>query len=209
MLGILAAINYLGVRHNKRWDLTAAKQFTLSDQTRKVLEGLQKPVPSRSSRSRTTSTGSAIGSTSIEDASKQVNVEYIDAEEPVAREPVSGAAARNRLRVRRPHRTGHVRRRAGAHQRTDQGHLGEAAQGLLRPGPRREDDRWVRPRELQRHLVVAGSENYTVDKLVLAQQKDVPADASVLVVAGPKTDFFAPEMDMLKRYLRRGGKVFS
>ena len=31
-------------RHNKRWDLTAAKQFSLSDQTKKVLQGLQKPV---------------------------------------------------------------------------------------------------------------------------------------------------------------------
>ena len=52
-----------------------------------------------------------------------------------------------------------------------------------------------------------GTENYTVEKLVLAQQKDVPADASVLVVAGPKTDFFAPEIDMLKRYLAKGGKL--
>ena len=43
---------------------------------------------------------------------------------------------------------------------------------------------------------------------MLAQQKDVPADATVLVVAGPKTDFFAPEVDMLKRYLAKGGKIF-
>ena len=41
---ILVAINYLSTRHNKRWDLTAAKQFSLSDQTKKVLQGLQKPV---------------------------------------------------------------------------------------------------------------------------------------------------------------------
>ena len=113
-------------------------------------------------------------------------------EEPVAREPVSGAAARNRgLRVRRPHRTGHVRRRAGAHQRTDQGHLGASstrstssrATARRRPmGPtaratassRRRSDRELHRRQ-------AG----------IAQQKDVP-DASVLVVAGPKTDFFAP-----------------
>ncbi len=26
-------------------------------------------------------------------------------------------------------------------------------------------------------------------------------------IAGPKTDFFAPEIDMLKRYLAKGGKV--
>ena len=53
-----------------------------------------------------------------------------------------------------------------------------------------------------------GSDNYTVDKLILAQQKEVPADASVLIVAGPKTDFFPPEIEMLKAYLKRGGKLF-
>src|SRR5688500_14832657 len=44
VLAILVGINYLASRRNKRWDLTAAKQFTLSDQTRKVLEGLEQPV---------------------------------------------------------------------------------------------------------------------------------------------------------------------
>src|SRR5919109_4416474 len=44
VLGILAAINYLAARHNKRWDLTAAHQYTLSEQTKKVLQGLTKPV---------------------------------------------------------------------------------------------------------------------------------------------------------------------
>ena len=33
-LGILVAINYIGKRENKRWDLTASKQFSLSDQSR-------------------------------------------------------------------------------------------------------------------------------------------------------------------------------
>src|SRR4051812_15676961 len=44
VLAILVAINYLSTRHTKRWDLTAAKQFTLADQTRKVLGGLDKPL---------------------------------------------------------------------------------------------------------------------------------------------------------------------
>ena len=35
VLGILVALNYLGVRHNKRWDMTAAKQFTLSEARRR------------------------------------------------------------------------------------------------------------------------------------------------------------------------------
>src|SRR5213592_2723754 len=44
VLAIVAAINYLSTRHNRRWDLTGAKQFSLSDQTKKVLADLKEPV---------------------------------------------------------------------------------------------------------------------------------------------------------------------
>ena len=40
VLGILVAINYIGARQNKRWDLTANKQFSLADQSRNVLAKL-------------------------------------------------------------------------------------------------------------------------------------------------------------------------
>jgi len=43
-LGILVAINYVSVRQNKRWDLTANQQFSLSDQTAKLLGDLKTPV---------------------------------------------------------------------------------------------------------------------------------------------------------------------
>src|SRR3990172_10542332 len=36
VLGILVAINYIGARQNKRWDLTTSKQFSLADQSRNV-----------------------------------------------------------------------------------------------------------------------------------------------------------------------------
>src|SRR5206468_11455881 len=44
VLGILVMINYLGKRQNKRWDLTANKHFSLSDQTRNVLVKLDAPL---------------------------------------------------------------------------------------------------------------------------------------------------------------------
>src|SRR3954454_10326273 len=44
VLAIITAINYLSTRHNRRWDLTGAKQFSLSDQTKKVLQDLKDPV---------------------------------------------------------------------------------------------------------------------------------------------------------------------
>jgi ABC-type uncharacterized transport system involved in gliding motility auxiliary subunit len=52
-----------------------------------------------------------------------------------------------------------------------------------------------------------GRENYTVEKVVIAQQGAVPDDASVVIVAGPRTDFFAPEIEALKKYLDKSGKL--
>ena len=39
-LVVLVALNYLLARQNTRWDLTAAQQYSLSDQTRRLLDGL-------------------------------------------------------------------------------------------------------------------------------------------------------------------------
>jgi ABC-type uncharacterized transport system involved in gliding motility auxiliary subunit len=50
-------------------------------------------------------------------------------------------------------------------------------------------------------------DNYKVETLVLAQQKDVPADATVVVVAGPTSDLLPAEVDALRRYLARAGKL--
>src|SRR5471032_2462841 len=44
VLGILVAINFIGARQNKRWDLTTNKQFSLSDQSRNVLAKLDSPM---------------------------------------------------------------------------------------------------------------------------------------------------------------------
>ena len=42
---------------------------------------------------------------------------------------------------------------------------------------------------------------------MLAQQKDVPADASVVVLGGPRSDLLPQEADMLRRYLEKGGHL--
>ena len=43
-LGILVGINWIASRQNKRWDVTETKQFELSDQSKKVMTSLTKPV---------------------------------------------------------------------------------------------------------------------------------------------------------------------
>jgi ABC-type uncharacterized transport system involved in gliding motility auxiliary subunit len=49
--------------------------------------------------------------------------------------------------------------------------------------------------------------NYEVKPLMLAREGKVPDDAAVVVVPGPRTDLFPPEVDALDAYLGKGGKV--
>src|ERR1700723_4042242 len=44
VIAILVLLNFLGFRHSKRFDLTTEKLFSVSDQTRKIVGGLQRDV---------------------------------------------------------------------------------------------------------------------------------------------------------------------
>jgi ABC-type uncharacterized transport system involved in gliding motility auxiliary subunit len=209
VVAILVAINYLAERRNKRWDLTEVKQFSLSDQTKKILDGLQKPLQLKVFTRSDDFERFRDRLDQYEYASKQVKVEYVDVEKYPTRanqyqvQTVGTVIVEHDGRVERvtsdseqeitnaivkavsgkQHKIyfveGHGERTPDA---SDNGGYSSIASGLT-------------------------AENFTHDKLVLAQNKDVPADASILVVAGPKTDFFAAELDMIKRYLARGGKI--
>jgi ABC-type uncharacterized transport system involved in gliding motility auxiliary subunit len=209
VLAILVAVNYLGVRHNKRWDTTAARQFTLSDQTRKILEGLPKPVTIKVFAAPEDFQRFRDRLDEYQYASRQVSIEYIDSVKYPSRAQQYKVEQHGTVVFEYDGRTERV---------TSDGEQ-ELTNGLIKV---------VQGKQLKLYFVQGhgekstdgatqdsysvvssslGSENYAVDKLVLAQQKDVPDDASVLIIAGPKTDLFAPEIDMLKRYLGKGGKI--
>jgi hypothetical protein len=44
VLGLLAGLNYLASRRNKTWDLTKQKRHSLSEQSRRVLDGLKDDI---------------------------------------------------------------------------------------------------------------------------------------------------------------------
>ena len=51
--------------------------------------------------------------------------------------------------------------------------------------------------------------NYDVKPLALARAATLPEDAAVIIIPGPRTDFFPPEIDALDGYLGKGGKVLA
>jgi len=50
-------------------------------------------------------------------------------------------------------------------------------------------------------------DNFTVETLALSQHKDVPDDATVVIIAGPTADFLPEETEQITRYLAKGGKL--
>jgi len=209
VLAILAAINYLGTRHNKRWDLTAAKQFSLSDQTRKVLQDLKQPVHIRVFARSDDFERFRDRLDEYTYASKNVTVEYIDPEKKPALAQQFGITALGTV----------VFEYAGRNEKATSDGEQELTNALIKVVQGRQPKVYFTQGHGEKDTTSADrsgynsisaaltSDNFVVDKVVLAQQTAVPADTDVLIIAGPHTDFLAPELDMLKAYLAKGGKV--
>jgi ABC-type uncharacterized transport system involved in gliding motility auxiliary subunit len=209
VLAIIVAINYLGSRHNKRWDLTAAKQFSLSDQTRKVLADLKEPVRVKVFALSNEFDRFRDRLDEYTYAGKQVSVEYIDPEKKPALAQQYGITASGTVVFEYKGRT---------EKATSDGEQ-ELTNALIKVVQGRQPKVYFVQGHGEKDTVSAErsgyngitgaltSSNFVTDKLVLAQQGAVPADADVVIVAGPKTDFLQPEIDFLRAYLTRGGKV--
>lgn len=50
-------------------------------------------------------------------------------------------------------------------------------------------------------------ENHKVEELLLVSEKQVPEDASILIIAGPKGDILVSELEKISRYVEGGGNV--
>jgi ABC-type uncharacterized transport system involved in gliding motility auxiliary subunit len=209
VLGILVAINYIGARQNKRWDLTANKQFSLADQSRNVLQKLDAPLQVMVFAQEPEFPRYQDKLKEYSYVSKKMTTEYIDPD----KKPT--IAKQNQVQQYGTI----VFNYKGRTERVTTDNEQDITNGIIKvvSGQQRKvyftqghGERDTVSAERDGYNGVAGAlgrENYTVEKLVIAQQGSVPDDASVVVVAGPKTDFFAPEIEALKKYLDKSGKL--
>jgi ABC-type uncharacterized transport system involved in gliding motility auxiliary subunit len=208
VLGILIAINYLGQRHNRRWDLTAASQWTLSDQTKKVLAGITKPV--RVTVFARTEDFDRFRSRLDEYhyQSKQLQVEYID---PEKRPSMAERLKENALGTVVLEYEGRVQRVTSEAEQDLTNGLIKVLQGSQ---PKiyfiqGHGERDINGSDGGGYGGISGElkgDNFLTESFVLLQQ-DIPADAAVVVLAGPKSDLLEPEVAKLKAYLAKGGKL--
>ncbi len=210
LLAILVGINYVATRQHKRWDLTEGGQFTLSDQSRRMLGSLESPVNVKVFARDTEFPRFRDRLEQYTYASRQVNVEYIDPDKQPAVARQWQVQAYGTIAVEHD---GRIERITSDTEQDITNAIVKAVEGgekkvYFVQGHGERDPTSADQRTGYNAIAAAlQRDNFSVEKVVLAQQQEVPADAAVLVVAGPKTDFLPPEIDMVRRYLDKGGKL--
>ncbi|HEY3384466.1 MAG TPA: DUF4350 domain-containing protein [Vicinamibacterales bacterium] len=209
VLGILVAINYISSREHKRWDLTASSQFTLSPQTVKIAKALDAPLKVTVFAREGDFANYKDRLAEYEYASKKVSVEYVDPDKKpqlakqLQVQAYGTIALQYKDRVERvvsnteQDITNGIKKIVSGKERTvffTQGHGEKDTVSAERSG-------------YNGIVSMLQRDNYKVEKLALAQQADVPENAALVVVAGPKVDLLPGEADAITRYLARGGKV--
>ena len=210
-LGILVGINWVGSREHKRWDLTTNQQFSISDQTKKILTELKKPVTVRVFYDRQTTPLQEYKDRfgEYEFVSHQISTQYIDA----PTDPVQ-SKANNITTVPtvildydgRSERTNSVDEQGitNALKKLVEGQVKKVyfVQGH---GEHSTDDTGKTGYSVL--ATALKGDNFDVAKLTLAQEGKVPDDAAVVIIGGPRVDYLPGEIDLLRGYVRRGGKV--
>ena len=209
VLGIIVALNYIGKKQNKRWDLTAAGQFSLSDQSRSVVQKLDAPLQVMVFAQEPQFTTFRDRMKEYEYVSKQVTAEYIDPDKKPTVAQQNNVQQYGTLIFNYKGRS--ERTTANTEQDITNTIIkvvsGKVRKVYFTQGHGERDPNSGERDGYQAINTNLTNENYGVEKLVLAQTSKVPDDASALIVAGPKTDFFGPEVDAIKTYLENSGKL--
>ncbi len=209
VLGILIAVNYIGKQQNKRWDLTASKQFSLSDQSRNVLAKLDAPLQMQVFAQEGASQGLRDRLREYEYVSSQIKTEYIDPDRQPALAQQAGVQQYGTIIVSYK---GRSERTTADTEQDITNTIIKAVSGQQRKvyftSGHGEKNITSAERDGYATIVEAlKQENYGVETVVLAQTGSVPEDAAVVIVAGPQTDFFPQEVEALRTYLGKAGKV--
>jgi ABC-type uncharacterized transport system involved in gliding motility auxiliary subunit len=210
-LAILVFVVMIAERHPWRVDLTETGVFTLTEQTRKVLKSLDKPVGIKAFFQ--TASPEQNKAKDLLDTytyfSKQLSYEFVDPDRQpeVARRyevKAYGALVLDGYGKQQTIQTADEDGLTNAIlklTRTEE----KGIYFLIGHGEKSIDDAQKDGYSNVRSALE--KENHSVKELNLLQQDKVPGDAAVVIVAGPKKPLFPNEIESLKAYADGGGKL--
>ncbi len=209
VLAIAVVLGSLATRHHLRWDFSQDKRHTLAEQSVKVVMGFTSPVKAYAFFRETQQ-----GRMEAEDllqryalANRNFSFQFVDPD----RDP--GLAKRYDIRTYGTVLLTMGEREERVKVAEEQG-VTNALIKLARPGKKAV---YLITGHGERALTDIGQEglselkkaleqqNYEVKPLLLAASQALPADASLLVLAGPKKPLAVSELASLEAYLAKGG----
>ncbi len=209
ILAVLGGANFLANRYNKSFDSTSNKRFSLSDQTEKVVKGLNRDVKIYYF-DRTSEFGRARDLLDrYDNLSPKLHIDYVD---PYKKPQLARAMA-----VRTE---GTIYVEAGAKREEAKSLSEEEITGaLIRALKTGERTACVVSGSGERSLEdtnrsgysqmkeILEKNNYKTRTISLLEKAEVPKDCTVLIIAGPTKDYMTPQINAMKTYVENGGRA--
>jgi ABC-type uncharacterized transport system involved in gliding motility auxiliary subunit len=209
VIAIIIAANVLADRYDKSLDSTSNKRYSLSDQTVKIVKGLKQDATITYFDQATRFQSAKDQLDLYANLSHKVHVEYVDPDKKpqLARE----AGIKN---------YGTAIVQIGANKQEAKGLNEEGITGafirdlknttrtvcfVTGSGEHQIDD--TDRSGYSRFKDLLGKDEYVSKSINLLQKAEVPADCTVLVVAGPTGDYQQPEVDAVKKFVETGGRA--
>jgi ABC-type uncharacterized transport system involved in gliding motility auxiliary subunit len=208
IIAILGVLNFLAQRYNKSFDSTANKKYTLSDQTAKIVKGIQGDL-------LITYWDRPTGFANAEDLfnrykglSPKVTVEYEDVDKKRTEAIAAGIKAVPTILVKVGNKT------ETAKTLTEEEVTGALVRAL-KGGDRTvcftsgygegstADSTGGEGFGLAKDLTEKN--NYKTQVVALIPNPQIPSDCTILVVAGPKRNYLQPAVDAIKMFVENGG----
>ncbi|OGL47522.1 MAG: hypothetical protein A2161_18495, partial [Candidatus Schekmanbacteria bacterium RBG_13_48_7] len=211
---IVGFINAITIRHSKQWDLTENKRFTLADQSVKVLKNLKNDVTAFCFFTDALPVRPQVESllNQYRHENPMFKIEFID--------PRKNPSLAEQHQITKDGTIalvmGSKTERITYPDATTEESITNALVKITRSGTKTVyfstghgekgiNDDGENGFSYARKQIEAL--NYQIKELVLAQQEKVPDDCSILVIAGPTTDFFDAELDIIKKFIDKPGNV--
>jgi ABC-type uncharacterized transport system involved in gliding motility auxiliary subunit len=211
LLAIISLVEIISYRNNKRWDLTENKRFTLSPQTKKILQDLKQDIqvtaffrPGEPGREKLKDLLQQ-----YDNVSNYFKYEFVDPD----RNPVK--AQRYKITT---YGTIVVEGRGKEEKiySIEEEDITNAILKVSREGKKiiyfltGHGEPGINDQGKDGYSNIKKSieeQNYEVKDLLLMRKEKVPDDAAVLIINGPKTDLLPEEITRVEDYLAQGGRV--
>ncbi len=224
VIAIVSAVNYLGRKHQKRFDMTASGQYTLAPQTEQVLEKLTKDVEIKAFFPAGDYAPLKELLVEYRTVSPHVRYEFIDPDKQpeVARQydvtvygafqnPFTGSQLKyGTVIVSYGSRSEKIEKRSEEVQEEDLTNAiikvgrSESKKIYFMQGHGEKDPGDSDRSGYSEAKSALEKQGYKVETVNLAAEGKVPLDAKVLILAGPTTEPFPGEMRLVEEFLNTG-----